>query len=183
MVSSTGSAANVWNDCFNCTFGVTGRQIPMQIFLSHVFCAFKTHDVTSFVIDRHSRKKFLTTVPRMTWCDRFSLSCRSESKFECTQADSTISANRPRSWNCVRARVLTPLHEDEIWMIHMHAFLSPVPLNVHPNVESRGLGLPLDAVPIHCCSATFPKQDVLLEELHEGNVSRCDCEHDCGGSR
>ena len=29
--------------------------ISMQIFLSHVFCAFKTRDVTGFVIDRDSR--------------------------------------------------------------------------------------------------------------------------------
>ena len=115
----------------------------------------------------------------MTWCDRFSLSCRSESKFECTRADSTISANRPRSWNCVRARALTSRHEDEIWMTQMKAFLSPVPVNVGTSVESRGLDSPLGAAPIHRCSATFAKQDVPLEELHkEGSVSRCDCKHD-----
>ena len=35
---------------------VTNRgQIPMQIFPIHVFCVFKSHDVTSFVIDRDSR--------------------------------------------------------------------------------------------------------------------------------
>ena len=114
----------------------------------------------------------------------FSLSCRSGSRFECTQVDSTISTNRPRLWKCVRARVLTSRHEDEIWMIQINAFLSPVPLNVGPSVEPRGLDSPLGAVPIHCCSATFPKQDVPLEELHkEGNVSRCDCKHDCSGSR
>ena len=60
----------------------------------------------------------------------FSLSCRSESRFECTQADSTISANRPRLWKCVRARFLTSRHEDEILMTQMKAFLSPVRLNV-----------------------------------------------------
>ena len=60
----------------------------------------------------------------MTCCERFSVSCRSESRFECTQADSTISANRPRSQKCVRARVLICRHEDEIWMIQMKAFLS-----------------------------------------------------------
>ena len=49
----------------------------------------------------------------------------------------------------------------------MKAFLSPVPLNVGPSVESRGHDSPLGAVPIHCCSVTFPKQDVLLEELHK----------------
>ena len=118
----------------------------------------------------------------MTRCDRLSLSCRSESRFECTQADSTISANRPRSWKYVRARVLTSRHEDEIWMTQMKAFLSPVPLSVGPSVESRRLDSPLGAGPIHCCSASFPKQDVPLEELHkEGNVSRF--EHDCSGSR
>ena len=45
----------------------------------------------------------------------------------------------------------------------MKAFLSPVPLKLGPSVGSRGLGSPLGAVPIHCCSATFPKQDVPLE--------------------
>ena len=95
-----------------------------------------------------------------------------------------MSANRPCLWKCVRARVLISRHEHEIWMTQMKAFLSPVPLNVGPCVESRGLDSPLGAVPIHCCSATFPTQDVLLEELHkEGNVSRCDCAHDCRGSR
>ena len=114
----------------------------------------------------------------MTWCDRFSLSCRSGSRFEYAQADSTISTHRPHLWKCVRACVLTSRHEDEVWMIQMIAFLSPVPLNVGPSVESRGLDSPLGAVPIHCCSATFPKQDVPLEELHkESNVS-CDCNHD-----
>ena len=64
------------------------------------------------------------------------------------------------------------------------AFLSPVLLNVGPSVESKGHDSPLGAVPVHYCSATFPKQDVLLEELHkESNVSKCDCTHDCGGSR
>ena len=120
----------------------------------------------------------------MTWCDRFSLSCRSESGFECTQADSTIPANRLRLWKCVRARVLISRHEDEIWMIRMKAFFSLVPLNAGPSVESRGLDSQLGAVPIHCCSAKLPKQEVLLEELHkEGNVSECDCIHDCSGSR
>ena len=94
----------------------------------------------------------------MTWCDKFSLSFRSGSRFEYTQADSTISANRPRSWKCVRARVLTSRHEDEIWMIQMKAFCSLVPLNVGPSVESSGLDSPLGAVFIHCCSATFPKE-------------------------
>ena len=56
----------------------------------------------------------------------------------------------------------------------MNAFLSPVPLNDSP----------LGAVPIHCCLVTFPKQDVLLEELHkEGNVSKRDCTHECSDSR
>ena len=31
----------------------------MQIFLSHVFCVFKTHDVTGLVIDRGSRNNIL----------------------------------------------------------------------------------------------------------------------------
>ena len=66
----------------------------------------------------------------------------------------------------------------------MKAYFSLVPLNVGPSVESRGLDSSLGAVPIHCCSASFPKHDVLSEELHkEGNVSRCDCKHDCSGSR
>ena len=52
-------------------------------------------------------------------------------------------------------------------------------------VSSRGgHDSPLGAVLIQYCSATFPKQDVLLEEWHkEGNVSKCDCTHDCSGSR
>ena len=66
----------------------------------------------------------------------------------------------------------------------MKAFLSPVPLNVGPSVESRGLDSPLGAVSIHCCSVSFPKQDVPADELHkEDNVSRCDSKHDCSGSR
>ena len=73
---------------------------------------------------------------------------------------------------CVRARVLTHHHEDEIWMIQIKYFLSLVPLTFGPSAESRGLGSPLSAVPMHCCSLSFPKQDVLSEELHkEGNVS------------
>ena len=123
-------------------------------------------------------------VQRMTWCDRLSFSCRSGSRFKYTQADSTISTDRPRLWMCVRARVLTPRHEDVTWMIQMKAFLSPVPLILSPSVESRGLDSPLVAVPIDCCSTSFPKQDVPSEELHkEGNVSRCDCKHDCSGNR
>ena len=83
-----------------------------------------------------------------------------------------------------RARVPTSRHEDGIWMTQMKAFLSLVLLNVGSSVESRGLDSPLGAVPIHCCSVTFPMQDVLLEELHkEGSVSRCDCKHDCKGIR
>ena len=65
----------------------------------------------------------------------------------------------------------------------MKAFLSPVPLNVGPSVESRGHDSPLGAVPIHCCPASLPKQDVPSEELHkEGNISRSDCKHHCSGS-
>ena len=57
----------------------------------------------------------------------------------------------------------------------MKAFLSPVPLNAGHIVESRRHDSPLGAVPIHCCSVTFLKQDVLLGELHrEGNASNCD---------
>ena len=125
-----------------------------------------------------------TMVPRMTWCDRFSLSCRSGSRFEYAQADSTISTDRHRLWMCARARVLTPRHEDEIWMIQMKAFLSLVPSNVRPGAESTGLDSTLGAVSFVCCLASFPKQDVLSEELHkEGNVLRCDCRDDCSGSR
>ena len=121
-------------------------------------------------------------VPRMTWCDGFSLSCRSGSRFEYAQAKSTISTDRPSLWMCVRGRVLTPRHEDYIWMIQMTAFISPVPLNVGPSGESRGLDSSTGCCP--CCSASFPKQDVPSEELRkEGNVSRCDCRQDCSGSR
>ena len=124
-------------------------------------------------------------VPRMTWCDKFSLPCRKESRFEYLQADPTISTNRPRLWRCVCARVLTTPHDDETWVIQMKVFLSLVPLNVGPSAESRGLDSTLGVVPIRCSSASFPKkQDVLSEELYkEGNVSRCGCRHDCSGSR
>ena len=62
-----------------------------------------------------------------------------------------IQHSRHRLWMCVCARVLTPLHEDEIWMIQMKTFLAPVPLNVGPSAESRGLDSTLGAVPIRCC--------------------------------
>ena len=66
----------------------------------------------------------------------------------------------------------------------MKAFFSPVLPNVGPSVESRGHDSALGAVPVHCCSVTFPSQDVLLKELHkEGDVSKWDCTHDCSGSR
>ena len=118
-----------------------------------------------------------TMVPRMTWCDRFSHSCRSGSRFEYAQADSTISTNRPRSWKCVRARVLTSRPE-EIWMIQMKAFLSPVPLNVGPSVESRGLDSPLLLGIIS--EARCPGGRIAQGE---GNDSRCDCKHDSSRSR
>ena len=46
--------------------------------------------------------------------------------FEYLQAYPTISSSRPRLWMCVCARVLTHLHEDEVWMIEMKKFISPV---------------------------------------------------------
>ena len=93
------------------------------------------------------------------------------SKFEYLQSYPTISTRHPRLWMCVCARVLTPLHEHEMWMIQIKAFLSLVPLNVGPSATSRGLDSMLRTVLIHCCSASFPKQDVLSEELRkEGNV-------------
>ena len=98
----------------------------------------KTHDVTGFVIDRDSRNNENDLVRQV-----FALLSK-RVQVECTQANSTISANRPRSWNCVR--VLTSRHEDEIWMTQVKVFLSPVPLNVGPSVESRGLDSPLGAV-------------------------------------
>ena len=70
---------------------------------------------------------------------------------------------------CVRAHILTPLHEDEMLMIQAKAFLSPAPMVVGPRAESRGHDSTLGAVPIRCCS---PKQDALSEELpNEGDVS------------
>ena len=86
---------------------------------------------------------------------------------ECLQAYPTTSTSRRRLWMCVCARVLTPLHEDEIWMSQMKAFLSLVPLNAGSSAESRGLDSTLGAVLIRCCPASFPKQDVLSEELHK----------------
>ena len=106
-----------------------------------VFSKLMMRPVLSSIVIRATT--FSHNGPRMAWCDRFSLSCRSESWFEYTQADSTISANRPRLWKCVRVRVVTSRHEDEIRMTQMKAFLSPVPLNVGPSAESRGLDSPL----------------------------------------
>ena len=37
----------------------TEGEFRCKSFLSHVFCVFKTHDVTSFVIDRYSRNNIL----------------------------------------------------------------------------------------------------------------------------
>ena len=117
----------------------------------------------------------------MTWCDKFSLSCRNESKIEYLQANKTISTDRPRLWMCDRGHIQTVLpwlhtqHEDGVRVTQANAFLSPVPLNGGPSVELRGLDSPLGAVPLHCCSASFPKTDVLFEELYrEGNISKCD---------
>ena len=56
------------------------------------------------------------------------------SNFWCTQQFSTSCR---RLWMCVRARVLPPPHEDEMWMIQMKAFFSPVPLNVGPALSRR----------------------------------------------
>ena len=64
---------------------------------------------------------------------------------------------------CVCARVLTPLHEDEIWMIQMKAFLSPVPLNVGRSAESRGLVSTLGAVPIHSCRSESSLESFLSQ--------------------
>ena len=74
--------------------------------------------------------------------------------------------------------------KDGMKVTQANAFLSPVPLNGGPSVESRGLDSSLGAVPIHCLSASFQKQDVPLEGLHkESDASRCDCKHECRGSR
>ena len=59
--------------------------------------------------------------------------------------------------------VLTWLHtqlEDGMKVTQANAFLSLVPLNVGPSVESRGFDSSLGAVPIHCLSASALKQDV-----------------------
>ena len=95
----------------------------MQIFLSHVFCVFKTHDVTSFVIGRYSRNNILPQRSRGRRGAISFRSCRSGSRLEYSQTDSIISTDRPRLWKCVRARALTFRHEDEVWMTQMKAFL------------------------------------------------------------
>ena len=111
----------------------------------------------------------------MTWCDEFSLFYGNEFRFEYLQAFPTISTSRPRLWMHVCARVQTFLQKDELWMIQMEAFLSPVHLNVGPSAKSKGLDSTLGVVPIHRLSASLPKQHVLSEELHkEVNVSRRD---------
>ena len=51
-------------------------------------------------------------------------SCRNESRLEYHPASPTISTSRLHSWMFVRARDLTPLHEDEMWMIQATAVLS-----------------------------------------------------------
>ena len=111
-------------------------------------------------------------VPKMTWCDKFSLSCRNEFRFEYHQAYPTISTSRLHSWMWIRARVLTPLHEDEMWMVQAKAFLSPAPLVAGPSAESRGLDSTQGAVPIRFCSASSPKQDALSEEIAEKSNAR-----------
>ena len=58
----------------------------MQIFLIHVFCAVKTHDVTCFVIDRESRNKILPQ-----WCDAISF----RSLVEAGPGLSTLSQIQP----------------------------------------------------------------------------------------
>ena len=67
---------------------------------------------------------------------------------------------------CVRARVLTLLHEDGLWMQAAASF-SLVPLVVGPSAESRGHESTLGAVSIRFCSASSLKRDGLSEELHE----------------
>ena len=101
-------------------------QIPIHIFLIHVLCVFKTQDVTSFVINRDSCNNIL---PQWSRRCRGAISFRSLvepspglSIFRHTQQ----STSRLRLWMCVCARVVALLHEDEMWMIHMKAFLSPV---------------------------------------------------------
>ena len=60
----------------------------------------------------------------------------------------------------------------------------PFSCDVGPNAESRGLDSTLGAVTARFCSASFPWPDALSEVLHkESTVSKCDCRHDCSGSR
>ena len=58
---------------------------------------------------------------------------------KCSQADSTIPANRLHLWKCVRARVLISRHEEEIWMIRMKAFFSLVPFECRPQCRVERL--------------------------------------------
>ena len=77
---------------------------------------------------------------------------------------------------CVRARFLTPLHEDEMWMIQANAFLSPVPLVVGPSAESRGhdstRGGTLFAVARHRLQSEMPcrKKCTTKVKLHDVTV-------------
>ena len=80
---------------------------------------------------------------------------------------------------CVFARVVTPLHEDEIKMMRMKAFHSLVPSNVGPSAESRGLDSTLGAFPfavarhhfqskMSCrknCTRKATFQDVLVDTI------------------
>ena len=163
---------------------VTSRgQISVQIFVTQVFCVFKTHDVTRCVVNRDSGNNMF---PQRSRGWRGAISFRSF-----IETSPGLSIFRPSQQfqqvvlasGCMFVLVFRLLtKKDEIWMTETKAFLSLVPLNVGPSVVSRGLDSPLGAVSSHCCSATLEKQDVPLEELHkEGNVSRCDCKHHCSG--
>ena len=61
---------------------------------------------------------------------------------------------------CVRARVVTPLHEDERWMIQALAFLSPVPWLLAPAPSREGMtrrwALSLFASPRHHLQSKMP---------------------------
>ena len=143
-------------------------RVAVQIFLVQMFCVLRTHDVTSWVINRDSCNNSLPQWSR-GWCDKFSLSFDETSPgLSSLQAYPTISTSRLHLWICAGARVLTLLHEDEMWVIQLKVFLSPAPLVVDPSAESRGHESTLGAVPLRCCSASFPKASCIVGRIAHG---------------
>ena len=81
------------------------RQLPVQIFLVHVFRVLQTCDVTRFFTNRYSRQNIL---PQQSRGSQGAISCRSLGETNPGWNILTISVSSRHSWMCVHARVLTP---------------------------------------------------------------------------